>query len=164
MSKIQSLTQAIKWIKRLRREGKKVALVTGCFDVVHAGHVELLRYAKTKADFVVVGVESDETVRRSKGSQRPIFAAVQRCIVVSEMQSVDAVFVINLEVKFGSQEAKYVYKDMTAKLNPDYLVVTPQTDKFWREKEKQVKLLHIKLLKFRRKTNISSSDLILRMS
>jgi len=63
----------------------------GCFDILHAGHVDYLRFAKSKGDKLVVGVNSDESVRRLKGDGRPVNSLVQRLEVLKSLDFVDYV-------------------------------------------------------------------------
>ena len=69
--------------------GKKVVFTNGCFDILHAGHIDLLQYAKTKGDVLVVGLNSDASVRRLKGNNRPINNLEMRLKVLSAIDAVD---------------------------------------------------------------------------
>lgn len=73
--------------------------VNGCFDVVHAGHIELLKYARSVGDRLVVGLDTDERVQSSKGPTRPINSLLHRKAVMEAIRYVDEV------VAFGSDEA-----------------------------------------------------------
>jgi D-beta-D-heptose 7-phosphate kinase/D-beta-D-heptose 1-phosphate adenosyltransferase len=72
-----------------REAGHRIVLTNGCFDVIHAGHVAYLREAKAQGDVLVVGVNSDDEVRRQKGEGRPIFTARERLEILGELLSVD---------------------------------------------------------------------------
>ncbi len=76
--KVKSLVQVAKIAVLAKKAGKKVGLITGCFDVVHSGHVDLFRFAKKHCDLVIVGLDSDETIKINKGSNRPIHNIFQR--------------------------------------------------------------------------------------
>ncbi len=78
-----------------RRDGRRVVLTNGCFDVIHAGHVAYLREARQQGDVLVVGINADESVRRLKGPERPIFTQEERLEVLSELQSVDYLVVFS---------------------------------------------------------------------
>lgn len=69
--------------------GKKIVFTNGCFDVLHAGHIDLLQYAKTKGDILVVGVNSDISVKRLKGSSRPINSLEMRTRVLAAIGDID---------------------------------------------------------------------------
>jgi rfaE bifunctional protein nucleotidyltransferase chain/domain len=78
---------------------KTTIWVNGCFDVVHAGHIELLKYARSVGDRLVVGLDTDERVQSSKGPTRPINSLLHRKAVMEAIRYVDEV------VAFGSDEA-----------------------------------------------------------
>ncbi|HEY4644536.1 MAG TPA: adenylyltransferase/cytidyltransferase family protein, partial [Bacteroidota bacterium] len=74
--------------KRLRTEGKKVVFSNGVFDLLHRGHVEYLNKAKSLGDVLIVGVNSDESVRRIKDDNRPVVSQDDRAFLVSNIASV----------------------------------------------------------------------------
>ena len=73
--------------------------VNGCFDIIHAGHIEMLKYARSEGDRVVVGLDTDERVQQSKGMDRPINSLPNRTAVMEAIKYVDEV------VSFGSDDA-----------------------------------------------------------
>ena len=75
------------------RENKKVVFTNGCFDILHAGHVSYLNEAKAQGDILVVGLNSDASVKRIKGSQRPINNENERKFLLENLKSVDFVFI-----------------------------------------------------------------------
>lgn len=89
--KRRTLAQMLVTASALRREGKRVVFTNGCFDMLHAGHVKLLDRARAAGDFLVVGLNSDESVRRIKGPGRPINGLDDRARVLGALGSVDAV-------------------------------------------------------------------------
>jgi len=74
-----------------RAAGKRIALTNGCFDILHPGHVEYLRFARSKGDVLLVGVNEDASVRRLKGPTRPICPLEDRMQVLAALEMVDAV-------------------------------------------------------------------------
>lgn len=78
-------------VRRLRRRGKRIAFTNGCFDLLHVGHLDYLERIKRKADVLVVGVNSDSSVRRLKGKGRPIVPARERARLVAALKAVDFV-------------------------------------------------------------------------
>ncbi|MDJ0972926.1 MAG: D-glycero-beta-D-manno-heptose 1-phosphate adenylyltransferase [Planctomycetota bacterium] len=78
---------------RLRAKGKRIAFTNGCFDILHAGHVGFLQAAKAKGDVLVVGLNSDASVKRLKGPERPIQTADDRVRVLAALAAVDYVVV-----------------------------------------------------------------------
>lgn len=79
--------------RRWRAEGKRVALANGCFDLLHLGHLSMLRQARERADRLVVAVNADESVRRLKGESRPIQNEATRAAVLAALEMVDLVVV-----------------------------------------------------------------------
>ena len=80
-------------IEKARKEGKKIVFTNGCFDIIHAGHVDYLQKAKNLGDFLVVGLNSDESVRRLKGPCRPVNNQEDRKKVLENLKPVDLVVI-----------------------------------------------------------------------
>jgi rfaE bifunctional protein nucleotidyltransferase chain/domain len=80
-------------IQKEREKGKKIVFTNGCFDIIHAGHVDYLEKAKSLGDFLVVGLNSDESVKRLKGPTRPVNPVEQRKKVLQALKPVDLVIV-----------------------------------------------------------------------
>jgi rfaE bifunctional protein nucleotidyltransferase chain/domain len=76
---------------KLKAEGKKVVFTNGVFDLIHAGHVDYLSKAKKLGDVLIVGLNSDESVRRIKGEKRPILKQEERAFILSNLKPVDFV-------------------------------------------------------------------------
>jgi rfaE bifunctional protein nucleotidyltransferase chain/domain len=77
---------------QLRREGRKIGFTSGAFDLLHAGHADYLDRARRACDVLVVGVNTDDSVRRYKGPSRPLIPEEQRARLVAALESVDYVF------------------------------------------------------------------------
>ena len=77
--------------RRLQSSGKKVVFTNGCFDVLHPGHLDLLQKARALGDALVVAINSDSSVRRLKGPNRPLFPANERGEILSALTAVDYV-------------------------------------------------------------------------
>jgi len=92
-TKIKSLSEIAKIAKRARDRGLKVVTTNGCFDLIHVGHIRNLERAKSLGDVLIVGINSDNSVRKLKGKNRPIVAAKERAEVVGSLSSVDYVFI-----------------------------------------------------------------------
>lgn len=82
-------------ISDLTRNQKSVVFTNGCFDLLHPGHIALLRQARALGDFLAVGINSDESVRRLKGAGRPLFPERERAEILAAMEMVDAVCVFS---------------------------------------------------------------------
>jgi rfaE bifunctional protein nucleotidyltransferase chain/domain len=85
------VNEATAWRDELRARGRRVVFTNGCFDVLHAGHVEYLAWARTQGDSLIVGLNEDDSVRRIKGESRPIVPFAQRAAVLLGLRSVDVV-------------------------------------------------------------------------
>ena len=78
-----------------RRHGARIVLANGCFDILHVGHVRYLEAAKGLGDLLVVGINSDEQVRRLKGPGRPFVPERERAEVIASLRAVDLVTIFN---------------------------------------------------------------------
>jgi rfaE bifunctional protein nucleotidyltransferase chain/domain len=85
------LERAAAWREDLRANGKRVVFTNGCFDVLHAGHVSYLAWAREQGDALIVGLNSDASVRALKGERRPIVPFDDRATLLLALRSVDAV-------------------------------------------------------------------------
>lgn len=88
---VLSLKQLLPIIRKFRRHGKKIAFTNGCFDLLHIGHLSVFERIKRQADILIVGVNADASVRRLKGSRRPIVPAAERARMVAGLKLVDYV-------------------------------------------------------------------------
>lgn len=80
---------AAKLIEELKLQGKKVVFTNGCFDILHVGHLRYLNEAKKQGDILIVGVNSDSSVRQLKGEGRPINNEIDRAEMLSGLKAVD---------------------------------------------------------------------------
>lgn len=142
---ITTLKGAAKISRKYRKENKTVALITGCFDILHLGHIKFFQFAKQKADFLIVGVDSDESVRLSKGLERPINKQEERCKFLDELKCIDFVFRIKEKYKFGF-EATPIHRKILNEIRPDYVVMAPNIDRTWKMRRKLIMSLGIKPL------------------
>jgi len=79
----------------IREDGSKLVFTNGCFDIIHRGHVEYLRKAKKHGDYLIVGMNSDRSVREIKGKNRPIMSQNDRAIVLAALEMVDYVIIFD---------------------------------------------------------------------
>ncbi len=77
--------------QNLKAESKKVAFTNGCFDLIHSGHVDYLTKAKKFGDVLIVGLNTDNSIRRIKGDKRPILTQNERAFILSSLKPVDFV-------------------------------------------------------------------------
>jgi D-glycero-beta-D-manno-heptose 1-phosphate adenylyltransferase len=93
--KIRVLADIIQLRARLRELGKKLVFTNGCFDILHVGHVRYLNAARALGDELVVGINSDRSVREIKGESRPIVPEAERAEVIAALASVDYVCIFD---------------------------------------------------------------------
>jgi D-beta-D-heptose 7-phosphate kinase/D-beta-D-heptose 1-phosphate adenosyltransferase len=110
--KIKSREDAEKICKTLRAEGKTIAFTNGAFDILHLGHIDYLTWARQQGDLLVVGLNSDASVRRYKSPDRPIVPQEERASVLAALECVDYVVI------FDEDEPR----DLIAQLLPNVLV------------------------------------------
>lgn len=91
LDKIMTVEEAVEAIKEARGEGKSIVFANGCFDLLHGGHVSYLEDARQQGDFLIVGLNSDESMRSIKGPTRPIIAEKDRSEILAVVEVVDAV-------------------------------------------------------------------------
>jgi D-glycero-beta-D-manno-heptose 1-phosphate adenylyltransferase len=89
--KIQSIPRMKKTLDGLKKQGKKIVFTNGCFDILHVGHVRYLTQARKLGDILVVGLNTDRSVRAIKGKKRPIVSENERAEVLSALEVVDYV-------------------------------------------------------------------------
>ncbi len=111
-SHIKTFEQIEKTVQRLKKQNKKIVFTNGCFDILHRGHVSYLDIAKSFGDVLILGLNSDDSVRRLKGENRPINCEDDRGYILAALESVDYV------VKF-SEDTPY---DLISIVQPDILV------------------------------------------
>jgi D-glycero-beta-D-manno-heptose 1-phosphate adenylyltransferase len=85
---------------KLMLEGKSVVFTNGCFDILHAGHVDYLAKAKECGDILILGLNSDKSVRSIKGEKRPIVTEEERAFILSNLKSVDYVTLFDEDTPF----------------------------------------------------------------
>ena len=100
----------------------KIVWTNGCFDVLHRGHIELFKYAKSLGDFLIVGIDSDQKVRADKGLERPINNQDDRIFMLSAINFVDSTVV------FHSKEE---LRSVLSRVSPDIMVIGSD----WKGKE-----------------------------
>ena len=97
MGSVLSLSQLLSTVRRLRRQGRTIAFTNGCFDLLHVGHLDVLERVKQKADCLIVGLNSDSSVRRLKGQGRPLVPAGERARLLAALKPVDYVILFSEE-------------------------------------------------------------------
>lgn len=94
-TKIKSATALAPLVRKAQASGRRVVFTNGCFDLLHAGHVTLLERSRRLGDLLIVGINSDRSVRALKGPSRPIVRQRQRALVLAGLASVDFVTIFD---------------------------------------------------------------------
>ncbi|MFN3966677.1 MAG: D-glycero-beta-D-manno-heptose 1-phosphate adenylyltransferase [Endomicrobiia bacterium] len=109
---VQSLFKLKNIIDKLKKQNKKIVFTNGCFDILHPGHIKLLKKAKSLGDILIVAINSDSSVKKIKGNKRPIVNEKNRSEIVDSIKYVDYVYI------FSENTPEKVIKT----LRPDILV------------------------------------------
>jgi len=99
-------------INKWRKKSKKIIFTNGCFDIIHRGHIEYLKEAKLLGDFLIVGLNSDNSVKRIKGKPRPYQSEQDRAAILDTMEMVDLVIIFDENTPLN----------LICELKPDVLV------------------------------------------
>jgi len=111
-SKILSSKNLKNTINALRQFGKKIVFTNGCFDILHPGHLKLLKEAKSFGDILIVGLNSDGSLKLLKGENRPIVKQKDRLVIIASLKIVDFVIIFEEETPFN----------LIKSISPDVLV------------------------------------------
>jgi len=109
---ILTLDEAILRFGREKRNGRRVVFTNGCFDLLHPGHIRALELARELGDVLIVGLNSDASVRQLKGQGRPVIPELERAEILAALESVDAVVIFDALTPRG----------VISRLLPDVLV------------------------------------------
>ena len=107
-----TLDEAILRFSKQKRNGKRLVFTNGCFDLLHPGHIQSLEAARALGDLLIVGINSDSSVRSLKGSSRPVLPEQERAEILASLECVDAVLIFQ----------ELTPQNVIAKLLPDVLV------------------------------------------
>ena len=94
-SRVLTLEEAVAWREELRKNGKKLVVTNGCFDLMHRGHAEYLYQSRELGDALIVLVNSDASVRQLKGPERPVVDEVSRAMLLCSLRAVDAAVIFD---------------------------------------------------------------------
>ncbi len=112
MKDLLSIRSAAEKIRALRDSGKTAVFTNGCFDILHIGHLRYLADAKSRGDCLIVGLNSDNSVRRLKGPDRPVNPENERAEMLLSLKSVDYVVIFDEDTPY----------ELIAEIKPDVLV------------------------------------------
>ena len=151
MNKILSNKEISKISEKLKKEGKKVVMVNGAFDLLHSGHVNFLRKAKENGDILMVAVNSDKSIKTYKNPNRPIIPENDRATLIASLFFVDYVTI------FNESKALKIIKS----IKPGLLVKGNYYDSVRVDEEVElVKKLGGKVVKINHPAKISTSQII----
>lgn len=137
--KVLTSPQLSRKLKSLHKKGKKIVFTNGCFDILHAGHIRLLARSKKLGDLLVVGINTDRSVKKLKGPTRPVFNEKERALMLAALEPVDFVTFFgeptpqklidrlqpDVIVKGGDYSPKTVVGAQTIKKNGGKVVIFP---------------------------------------
>lgn len=112
-SKILTRAKLAAFVKAQRAKGKQIVFTNGCFDILHAGHVSILEFSKNQGDVLVLGINSDASVKRLKGPTRPVNSQADRALVAASLEAVDAVVLFGQDTPF--ELIKFIKPDVLVK-------------------------------------------------
>lgn len=95
MEKVLALEDLPARVSELRKQGRKIVFTNGCFDILHPGHLSYLQKARALGDVLIVGINSDRSVKELKGNLRPIFDQEERCELLSGFESVSFITIFD---------------------------------------------------------------------
>jgi D-beta-D-heptose 7-phosphate kinase/D-beta-D-heptose 1-phosphate adenosyltransferase len=95
LSKLKELEELLPIVEKLKKEKKRIVFTNGCFDILHPGHIRLLRQAKSFADILIIGLNSDSSVKKIKGASRPIIKQQERAEVLAALEMVDYIVIFH---------------------------------------------------------------------
>ncbi len=110
--KLKTIAEAKLVVEEQKKNGKRIVFTNGCFDILHPGHVRYLEEARKLGDFLIVGLNSDESVRKIKGAKRPLIGELARAEVLAGLASVDMIVIFDKETPL----------ELIMSLRPDVLV------------------------------------------
>lgn len=118
MDKTVNIQQAIELSAKSKKLNKSIVLIGGCFDILHKGHIAFVKAAKKKGDKLFVMLESDETIRLTKGKNLPTHTHKKRASILSSLEDVDYVILL------PRLETDAEYDELIFALKPDIIAIT----------------------------------------
>ena len=95
--KITAISEIAGQVRKWRKEGRSLVFTNGCFDLLHAGHIRYLQTAAAFADMLILGLNSDSSVRKLKGLNRPIMSQGDRALLLSAIEAIDCIVIFDEE-------------------------------------------------------------------
>lgn len=139
MDKILTVKEAIDISEKLRKQGKRIVLAGGCFDILHIGHIHFLKEAKKQGDVLIVLLESDRKIRELKGKTRPINTHKDRACLLSALSHVD--YIVLLPYLASDQK----YDELILSIKPA-IIATTKGDPYKKHKIRQANRLQSRVV------------------
>jgi rfaE bifunctional protein nucleotidyltransferase chain/domain len=159
--KIKSFNQVLKITNNLKKEGKKIVFVHGFFDILHAGHLQLLLEAKKLGDVLIVGVDHDDNAKILKGPNRPINNHAVRMFVLSNIEHVDFVFLIpSVKGKKFDAFSDFYVGEIYQTLRPHFIVSNIKSGQYDKLKKKDAKKIGAKFVNIPYRYGLSTTKII----
>lgn len=151
MNKIITTKQVIRISQKLHDQNKTIVLAGGCFDIVHIGHIAYLTKAKEQGDILIVLLESDKTIKKIKGDNRPFHTQKERATILSALQVVDYVVLL----PFMKNDKNY--DSLVFSIKPAIIAAT-KADPQEIHKQRQAKTIHAQVINVVERINDSSTS------
>ena len=97
MGKLKNLSALKRIVAQLKKKRKKISFTNGCFDILHPGHIKIFKEAKKKGDILIVGMNSDSSIKKIKGKKRPILNQKARVQILDAIEFIDYIVIFNEE-------------------------------------------------------------------
>lgn len=111
-NKINSLESIVEQVKQKKQQEKRIVFTNGCFDIIHKGHLDYLSKARDLGDFLIIGLNSDSSIKKLKGMNRPVIDEESRAFQLAAFFFVDAIVIFNEETPIN----------LIKNISPDILV------------------------------------------
>lgn len=139
-----SVKEMAKIVEDIKRKNKTVGMITGNFDVLHIGHIELINFAKQNVDILIIGVDANELANmyREKDA-RIVNTKESRAEVMRNLRSVDYVFGIEY---ISGKTIEEIQEDIAIQIKPSCIIANPLGDLYYKQRRERCEKLAIKLL------------------
>ena len=128
------------------------------------GHSNLFHFANKYSDYLIVGLDNDNTIKKEKGKNRPINNYKRRSKLLSDFETVNKIFLIEKIFKHGSEKSLEAFREIVYKIRPTHIFTHKGCDKYWKQKSDVAKNNGVKILLDKSRKVTSSSAIIAKLS